>query len=268
MPGSESRVEFAADAPTRRINGAFEEFTDPRIVALYDTVCASRDDFDFYLALAAELEARTIVDIGCGTGTFACELAGLGYGVTGVDPSAAMLEIARNRPGGELVRWVKGDASRVAGSSVADLAIMTGHVAQVIPTDEAWAATLDSAHRLLRPGGHVAFECRDPRARGWEKWMPDTSRQRFEHPQIGPFEAWFDRLVVVPGGGVSYEIHYVLAKTGEELVSHNRLRFPSEGQLMASLADAGFAIERLYGDWDRRPVGPGTPELIYVARRG
>jgi dihydrofolate reductase len=28
------------------------------------------------------------------------------------------------------------------------------------------------------------------------------------------------------------------------------------------------SVERLYGDWDRRPVGPGTPELIFVAARG
>jgi hypothetical protein len=34
-----------------------------------------------------------------------------------------------------------------------------------------------------------------------------------------------------------------------------------------SLANAGFALERVYGDWDRRPASPTTRELIIVARR-
>jgi len=45
------------------------------------------------------------------------------------------------------------------------------------------------------------------------------------------------------------------------------LRFRSEPELVASLADAGFAVERVYGGWDRRPASPTTRELIVVARR-
>jgi hypothetical protein len=26
-----------------------------------------------------------------------------------------------------------------------------------------------------------------------------------------------------------------------------------------------FRVEQIYGDWDRRPAGPGLPELIVVA---
>ena len=53
----------------------FREFTDPRLAAVYDALGPGRADTDFYLELAAELAASSVVDIGCGTGLLACELA-------------------------------------------------------------------------------------------------------------------------------------------------------------------------------------------------
>ena len=35
-----------------------------------------------------------------------------------------------------------------------------------------------------------------------------------------------------------------------------------------ALTRAGFTVERVFGDWDRRPPGQGTPEMIFVAVRG
>lgn len=130
----------------------FQEYTDPRLVALYDTVCEPRADLAFYIRLAGTLRASSIVDIGCGTGLLACELAGRGHRVTAVDPSPAMLDFARHRPGGGGVSWIEGTASRL-GEVQADLAIMTGHVAQVIGDNEGWHTTLGAVHRALRPGG-------------------------------------------------------------------------------------------------------------------
>ena len=46
------------------------EFTDPRLVAVYETVNAYEPGTqpEFYLGLAAEVGARSVVDLGCGTG--------------------------------------------------------------------------------------------------------------------------------------------------------------------------------------------------------
>jgi hypothetical protein len=46
-----------------------------------------------------------------------------------------------------------------------------------------------------------------------------------------------------------------------------RLRFRTLEELAESLADAAFTVERVYGDWDRRPVGPTTRGPIVVAAR-
>lgn len=66
----------------------FEEFVDPRLVAVYDSWDPVRSDIPFYVDLASQLSAKSIVDLGCGTGQLAIELARRGHHVTGVDPSS------------------------------------------------------------------------------------------------------------------------------------------------------------------------------------
>lgn len=242
----------------------FQEFHDPRLVAVYDAWGAGRLDTAFYLGLAAELSATSIVDIGCGTGEITCALALQGHRVTGVDPAPAMLEVARHRSGGELVRWIEGDASSLDGPP-ADLAIMTAHVAQVISDQDAWRSTLVAADRSLRPGGHLAFESRNPDARAWLAWTPEASRQRLDTPH-GAADVWSD-LTEVAGDLVRYDIHYRFASDGGELISSNVLRFRSQVELERSLADAGFEVREVFGDWDESAVSPQSPELIFIATR-
>ena len=145
------------------------EFTDPRLLAIYDSLNPYLPDRQpgFYVGLAAELGAVEIVDLGCGTGLITRELARLGYRVTAVDPAPAMLDIARQRPYGDRVRWIEGDASRL-GTPGADLAIMTGHVAPVL-----------SYRRELAGGAERAFSGAPPgsRSSSWTRPAPDPSRQ-------------------------------------------------------------------------------------------
>ncbi|MGH9014393.1 MAG: class I SAM-dependent methyltransferase [Acidimicrobiia bacterium] len=173
------------------------------------------------MQLAAELGAASIVDLGCGTGLITCELARQGYRLTGVDPAPAMLDIARHRPHGDRVHWIDGDASRL-GTPDADLAIMTGHVAQFFLTDESWHAALTGLRAALRPGGRLAFESRNPGAREWEGWTRDA-RWSADDPTAGRVDTWSE-VHEVRDGIVSYTNHYAFAATGEELVSPNRLR--------------------------------------------
>jgi SAM-dependent methyltransferase len=244
----------------------FQEYTDPRLVALYDTLSAARADTAFYITLARTLSASSIVDIGCGTGLLACELAGRGHRVTAVDPSPAMLDFARRRPGAEGVRWIEGDASRL-DEAHADLAIMTGHVAQVIRDNESWRTALGAIHRALRPGGRVAFDSRNPGAQAWARWTPQVSRRSIQHAAHGPIEVW-EQLNEVAGECVRFEIHYRFLWSGEELVSTDELRFRTRTEVTQSLIDAGFSVEHVFGDWDGQPVEAGSREFIFQAVRG
>jgi SAM-dependent methyltransferase len=243
----------------------FREFHDPRLVALYDEQEPSRVDTAFYVDLAARLSASTILDIGCGTGAITCELARRGHRMTGIDPSSEMLDVARHRESGDLVQWIEGDASSLEFVA-ADLAILTGHVAQVISDDEMWRRTLAAIHRALRPGGRVAFESRNPAAKAWLKWTPENSFERIENTPFGAVEVWWQPLDV-SDDLVRYEMHYRFSDSGEEVVSTNELRFRSEVELTEALTEAGFSVRHVFGDWDREPVHSRSPELIYVASR-
>ncbi|MBO0836242.1 MAG: class I SAM-dependent methyltransferase, partial [Actinobacteria bacterium] len=134
-------------------------FDDPRLARIYDPLDPDRSDLDVYAAIAAEFGARSVLDVGCGTGTFACLLAARGLEVTGVDPAGASLDVARAKPGAGAVRWLHGDATTLPLMQ-ADLATMTGNVAQVFVADDDWLATLRGVHAALRPGGRLVFETR------------------------------------------------------------------------------------------------------------
>jgi SAM-dependent methyltransferase len=242
------------------------EFDDPRLVALYNSVNAygPGEQPDFYAQVAAESGAHSILDLGCGTGLLTRALADRGYELIAVEPSTEMLAVARATPGGEQVRWIHGDATTLA-PAVADLAIMTGHVAQFFVTDEGWRAALSGLHGAVRAGGLLAFESRNPDARAWESWTR-TAVRTCTDPTVGRIETWTD-VTDERDGIVSYLNHYVVTGSGEDLVSAAQLRFRSRAELTDTLAEAGFTVEHVYGDWDRRPVSPHAPELIFVARR-
>lgn len=240
-------------------------YTDPRLVALYDAANPRGADTAFYLDLAAALNARRIVDLGCGTGLLTRALAEVeGRAVLGADPSPAMLAHARAQPGAERVHWIEG-TSRALGAPGADLALMTGNVAQVFLDDADWAATLRDLHAALRPGGHLAFETRNPAAREWEGWTREETQTVTDTPH-GPLEEWVDG-VRQDGSFVHFEAHNVFLSTGEVVVIPSTLRFRDTGELHASLAAAGFATEHVYGDWQRGPVTDQSRVLVIVARR-
>jgi len=101
-------------------------FDDSRLVSVYDAVEGDRGDLDHYLAVADEVGARTVLDLGCGTGVLARRFAERGLTVTAVDPAAASLALARTRPNADRVRWILGDARALPPLEV-DLATMTGN---------------------------------------------------------------------------------------------------------------------------------------------
>jgi SAM-dependent methyltransferase len=233
---------------TGRVAG-FEEFTDPQLVAVYDSGDPARPDFAFYVDLAAAVSAESVVDVGCGTGQLAVALARRGYRVTGVDPSSAMLAVARHRAGGDLVHWIEGDASGL-GTGEYDLAVMSGHVVQVITDDGALLASFAAIHRTLRPGGRLAFDSRNPAARTWTRWTAEHSVRTL----AGGVEAWLQNAHA-DGDLVTSQIHYRFP-TGEELISHNALRFRSYGWLTRALADTGFQVD---------PIDHDASDLVFIA---
>jgi SAM-dependent methyltransferase len=239
-------------------------FGDPRLTRVYDQLDPDRSDLDVYVALADELGARSVLDIGCGTGTFACMLAARGRDVAGLDPAGAMLDVARSKPGADAVRWIHGDVSALARPSPSlpcDAAFITGNAAQVFLTDAAWAAVLTAAHQALRPGGWLVFETRVPERRAYEGWTPDRTRRTYDIPGVGPVTAW-EELLDVTGDLVTFRSLVAFESAGDVVESRSTLRFRTRADVEGSLAAAGFGLEEVRDAPDR----PGL-EHVFLARR-
>jgi SAM-dependent methyltransferase len=235
-------------------------FAEQRLAEVYDPLDPNRSDLDAYVALAGEFGARSVLDIGCGTGTFACLLANRGLAVTAVDPAAASLELARTKPGADRVRWIHGYATDLPPLSV-DLATMTANVAQVFLTDDDWAATLRAAYAALRPGGRLIFETRDPAAKAWLEWNREQSHKRAVIPGTGEVEAWVE-VLSISGDLVSFRWTFVFWSDGTRLTSESTLRFRDLDEVTASLVAAGFVVDEARDAPDR----PGR-EMVFIARR-
>lgn len=235
-------------------------FTDPRLAAVYDAFDGERSDLALYLSLVEEFAARSVLDVGCGTGSLAVLLAARGVEVVGIDPAAASLAVARDKPHAEEVRWLHGNTESLPALQV-DLVTMTGNVAQVFLTDEHWTATLRAVRSALRPGGRLVFESRRPERQAWRHWTRAESLQRCVVPGEGAVETWVE-VTAVDGPLVTFRWTFTFERDGAVVTSDSTLRFRSLEELGTSLADSGFTIDDVRDAPDR----PGA-EWVVVARR-
>ncbi len=234
-------------------------FADPRLAAIYDVVDDDRSDLPHYLQILADLGVRSVLDVGCGTGSLAVLLAQRGLEVVGLDPAAASLDVARRKTGADRVGWVLGDVSALPPLQV-DAVTMTGNVAQVFLDDVEWLAVLETSFASLCPGGALVFETRQPQAQAWRTWTPAATLRRVE--VAGDVVMTWYELVAEDGPLVTFQGWFLFERSGETLSSVSTLRFRNLEEVEHSLAAAGFTDVAVRGAPDR----PGR-EHVFVARR-
>ncbi|MEU6590433.1 class I SAM-dependent methyltransferase [Streptomyces sp. NPDC046881] len=240
-------------------------YADLSLAALYDRLNPWGPGDDFYLGLLRQ--AGSVLDIGCGTGQLLRRARAEGHRgrLTGLDPAAAMLVQARRaRPD---VEWVLGDVRVRCWRPEFDLVVMTGHAFQELVTDEEIRTCLHAVRSALRDGGRFAFETRNPSARAWERWTPDRVHEVAD-ADGRPVQVWHE----VQGTGLIHgRVHFTETYAGPAWpapqVHHSVLRFLDTDTLGSFLTQAGLTVTEQYGDWDRSPLTPGSPEIITVARR-
>jgi len=238
-------------------------YDDPELAQFYDARGAARPDFDYCRTLAGE--AASVLDLGCGTGELAASLAA-GRSVTGIDPAGAMLDIARERAGGDKVAWVEADARTVRLDKRFDLVILTGHSFQVFLTEDDQAAVLATITAHLAPGGRFIFDTRNPACPTRKTRSADGTRRRFHHPRLGAVEAWNVSSYDDETGVLSYENAYRVLDTGNVFSATAQIRYTSQPDLAAMIADAGLAVEDWLGDWTGTRFQSTSPEIIPLGR--
>lgn len=233
-----------------------EIFSNPRLAQLYDPFDADRDDLDHYVAIATEFDVQRVLDLGCGTGSFACLLVPYGIDVIAVDPAEASLEIARSKPEADGVVWLLGTANSLPPLEV-DMATMTGNVAQVFTSDDEWCSTLSHLGRAVRPEGRLVFETRVPERRAWEEWTRFNTHQRIDIAGVGFVETWVEvQEVSLPL--VSFCHTYRFESDGTVLTSNSTLRFRGLDEIEAALNTTGWKMVEIREAPDR----PGKEHVV------
>lgn len=241
------------------------QFTEDRLAALYDLFSPpkARDDFSFYLPLI--MAARSVLDVGCGTGALLRSARESGHTgrLCGLDPAPGMLSVARQRPD---IEWVLGDLSSVHWDREFDLIVMTGHVFQHIVEDEAIRTALTAVRSALTDAGRFVFETRNPLDRAWERWPGEYGGEITD--ATGVLVRRVTRVETpVRGDVVRFTATFTSPAWDRPEISPARLRFLDLQGLSRFLSDAGLAVEEQLGDWDRQPLGDTSPEIITIAKR-
>ena len=136
--------------------------------AYYDLLYCDKD----YAAEAAYVDglirryrpgARDILELGCGTGSHARQLAGLGYAITGIDRSAEMVRRAMQHPvSAELqdrISFAQGDLRSFRSPRDFDAVLALFHVMSYQTSNDDLGAAMATAAAHLRPGGVFVFDC-------------------------------------------------------------------------------------------------------------
>lgn len=137
--------------------------------AYYDLLYRDKDyagEVDYLLGLIGEAapQARSILELGCGTGGHALELARRGYSVHGIDLSGSMVEQARRR-GAALapdesarLEFEVGDIRSYRAGRSFEAAISLFHVISYQTGNDDQAAAFATARRHLPQGGLFVFD--------------------------------------------------------------------------------------------------------------
>lgn len=129
----------------------------------YDSECfvqGTVGEVDFIESQIGSNKSARILDIGCGTGRHAIELAKRGYTVTGIDLSASQLKRAEEKAkeANVEVEFIQKDARRLQFKNEYDLAIMICEGAfSLMETDEMNFEILRGAAKALKENGKFIF---------------------------------------------------------------------------------------------------------------
>jgi SAM-dependent methyltransferase len=223
-----------------------------RFAAVYDQLAsAMTEDVPFYVALAEEARGP-VVELAVGTGRVAIPIAErTGRRVIGIDVSAAMLEVARDRAAaaGIELELRQGDMSDLALDEATDLVICPFRAMLHLPGHDARVNVMGRVRDALVPGGRFA----------WNAFVFDPAVA----DEIGG--VWRDE------GGVRNRSTYDFDARRIDLELESGASVPlwwvDRDEWEAAIAEAGLEVEALYGWFDRRPFDDESREFVYVARR-
>lgn len=218
------------------------------------------------LARRFNVEPRTVLDMGCGTGRHLEQFLKLGIRGDGFDRSTQMLECARARLDDRTCGLYQGDLTNFANGRTYDLVVSLFAVMGYLAGNDELLAGMRTACRHLRPGGLFIFD-------GWFgpavlARRPEVRRHEYRDQQ--------GRRIVRTASPVLdmvreiVDVHYEVTADGEPepIVEDHRMRFFFVQEIRLALSHAGLHLEWagpfLEAD---KPLTFDTWNVAFVARR-
>ena len=234
----------------------------PGYLALYDGFLAERTplEVDRIEGLLQLRPPRRILDLPCGQGRHAIELARRGYDVTGVDLSAYMLGVARERADAASVRvrWLSGDMREALPGESFDVVLNLFTSFGYFANEADDRRVVRAAASMLAPGGRFLLEV----INGQRVIANFQEREWFTVGQIVVMER---RSLDMPTRRMVVE-RTVSSTSGDDTSVH-AVRLYSGPDVKAMLDAVGFGRVELYGDWDGASLTPESLRVLAVGTR-
>jgi SAM-dependent methyltransferase len=227
------------------------------IARLYDPWSRSvTEDIPFYVE-EAQRAGSPVVELGVGTGRIAIPIAGAGIDVIGVDTSAGMLAICRERAAEAGVEdrldLRLGDFRDPPVTGPVPLVICPFRAYLHLPDDEARLRALGEVRMLLEPAGRFVFDVFQP---GDDDSLETHGRWLEREPGI------FERADWDTGART-----LTLSVRGSHGAATMTLAWLSAAEWRSLLERSGFEVDACYGWFDRRPYADGEDSIWIVRRR-
>ena len=223
--------------------------------------------------------ARSVLDIGCGTGRHALLLAESGYRVVGVDRSSEMLVAAKAQltgappavaarlaSSGAVPEFVQGDARSVRTGHRFDVVVSLFHVMSYQTSNADLKAAFVTAREHLRPGGVFIFDCwygptvlsERPTARTRQLENEHISVTRNAEPVSHPNQNVVD---------VNYHVLITDKRSGavEELREKHSMRYLFTPEVELLLETAALRLTAAAEFMSDKPLGFDTWSAVFVA---
>lgn len=237
------------------------------------------DDFDADLQMYEQFAARCdspILELGCGTGRVLIPLARMGYWITGIDASAAMLEKARGKVAAEdlqdRVALVEQEMGGLALEERFNLAFAALNSFAHLHTTDDQLAALARIRQHLNPGGLLVLDLFNPDlARLLDARGQVALTRVMEGPGAGRRTMRFTTDEVDLGRQLIHTTYIVDEIDAGGQVRRTlfpfSLRYVFRYELELLLRHAGFTVEAVYGSYELDEFSSESEKLIAVARR-
>ena len=143
------------------------------------------------LALAGDVSGKRLLDLGCGEGSYARELARRGARVTGVDGSATLIAAARRRSAAAGLDSEFHCLNANALNGIADDAFDVIVASMVLMNVEDYPGAIREAHRVLAPGGALCVSITHP---CFSAPVSDWVHGKGKNPRYFAVDRYFERI--------------------------------------------------------------------------